>query len=99
MTDRLNPLDACVVPFDEWSGCAVDVQRRHEPERTFVELSFILKSGDSDSQYLTLCQAVSLKLALEAVIRADPPSPDPHAAVVPRLRLVRDSESIAADRW
>ena len=84
--------DDCVVPFDEWSGCAVHVERRCEPQQDFVELSFVLKSGDADTKYLPLDQAIALRAALATVVRTVPPTPVlDEPADCPRLRVIADA--------
>lgn len=63
----------CTVRYDEWAGCGVNVLRRADADRVFVELTFLTRRGIAEPHYVTLAQVEQLRAALDAVTRTDPP--------------------------
>jgi len=80
----------CTVRYDEWSGCGVNVVCRQGANRTFVELSFLTRTGLEQSHSLTGSQVEQLRAALDAVSRVDPPESAPDG---PRLRIIRAEDT------
>jgi hypothetical protein len=62
-------LPDCTVRFDEWGGCGINVIRREDHGRTFVDLTFLTKLGQVETHWLTVSQVDQLRAALDAATR------------------------------
>ena len=88
----------CTVRYDEWGGCGVNVLRRADHTRSFVDLTFLTRKGTAETHYLTLAQVEQLRAALDAVTRTDPPGLEwRHQAGEDEYWITESAPRIAAD--
>jgi hypothetical protein len=80
-------IEDCTVPYDDRSGCGVNVARAGRPASPFVAITFMTISGAGEPHDLTVQQAQQLRAALDAAIRTDPVTAADHRPDEPLFRV------------
>lgn len=77
----------CTVPYDDQSGCGVNVELAGRPSSPFVGITFMTISGPCEPHDLTMPQAQQLRAALDAVTRTAPVASTGHRRDEPRYQI------------